>query len=165
MCLVNPKRVRDFAKSTGRLAKTDTLDAQVLSEFADKIRPEVRPLPEADTLDLQALLTRRQQLIGMRTMERNRLGGRHTHAVRRSLESMIRELNSQIEQTDRDLDEAIRACPASEETLTSIVPPAGVNFSAFERRLLTICSMRVRSPATVTPVRHCVTSRMPLPAA
>jgi transposase len=160
VCLVNPKRVRDFAKSTGRLAKTDTLDAQVLSEFADKIRPEVRPLPEADTLDLQALLTRRQQLIGMRTMERNRLAGRHTHRVRRSLESMIRELNTQIEQTDRDLDEAIRACPAwaAKDELLQSIPGIGPGVSrtllAALPELGTLSREAVAALAGVAPVNR-----------
>jgi transposase len=131
VCLINPKRVRDFAKALGRLAKTDTLDAAVLAEFADKVRPEVRSLPDAETQDLQALLTRRQQLIGMRTMERNRLAGRHTHAVRRSIEAMLRELAKQIEQADRDLDEAIRACPAwaAKDELLQSIPGIGPGVS------------------------------------
>lgn len=59
--VVNPRQVRDFAKATGKLAKTDVLDAQVLAEFAARIRPEVRPLPDAETQALKALLARRRQ--------------------------------------------------------------------------------------------------------
>jgi len=131
VCLVNPKRVRDFAKALGRLAKTDTLDAAVLAEFADKVRPEVRPLPDADTQELQALLTRRQQLVGMRTMERNRLAGRHVHAVRRSIEAVLCELARQIEQADRDLDDAIRGCPAwaAKDELLQSIPGIGPGVS------------------------------------
>jgi transposase len=72
--IVNPRQVRDFAKATGRLAKTDRLDAQVLAHFADVVRPEPRPLPDAQSQELAALLARWQQLIQMLTAEKNRLG-------------------------------------------------------------------------------------------
>src|SRR5919198_522293 len=73
--VVNPRQVRDFARATGQLAKTDALDARALAHFADVIRPTPRPLPDAQTQELRALLGRRQQLIGIRTGEQNRLGG------------------------------------------------------------------------------------------
>ena len=73
--VVNPRQVRDFARATGQMAKTDALDARVLAHFADVIRPTPRPLPDAQTQELRALLGRRQQLIGMRTAEQNRLAG------------------------------------------------------------------------------------------
>ena len=73
--VVNPRQVRDFARATGQLAKTDALDARALAHFADAIRPKPRPLPDAQTQELRALLGRRQQLIGMRTAEQNRLTG------------------------------------------------------------------------------------------
>jgi transposase len=72
--VANPRQTRDFAKATGQLAKTDALDARALAHFADAIRPEPRPLPDAETDALRALLTRRRQLIAMRTAEQNRLG-------------------------------------------------------------------------------------------
>ena len=72
--VVNPRQVRDFAKATGHLAKTDTLDAAVLAHFAAAVRPPLRPLPDAATQGLAALVTRRRQLVGMLTAERNRLG-------------------------------------------------------------------------------------------
>src|SRR5437763_4185273 len=73
--VVNPRQARDFARATGQLAKTDALDARALAHFADVIRPTPRPLPDAQTQELRALLGRRQQLIGMRTAEQNRLEG------------------------------------------------------------------------------------------
>src|SRR5205809_5137054 len=73
--VVNPRQARDFARATGQLAKTDALDARALAHFADVIRPTPRPLPDAQTQALRALLGRRQQLIGMRTAEQNRLAG------------------------------------------------------------------------------------------
>ena len=65
--VVNPARAREFARASGRLAKTDAVDAAVLAEFADRMRPPVRPLPAADAQRLRALFARRQQLVGMRT--------------------------------------------------------------------------------------------------
>ena len=73
--VVNPRQVRDFARATGQLAKTEALDARALAHFADVIRPTPRPLPDAQTQELRALLGRRQPLIGMRTAEQNRLAG------------------------------------------------------------------------------------------
>jgi transposase len=74
VAVVNPRQVRDFAKATGQLAKTDRLDARVLAHFADAVRPKPRPLPDAQTQEWAALLSRRQQLIQMLTAEKNRLG-------------------------------------------------------------------------------------------
>src|SRR6266540_6591436 len=71
--VANPRQVRDFARATGQLAKTDRLDAQILAQFAATVRPIPRPLPEAGTQELAALLTRRRQLIDMLTAEKNRL--------------------------------------------------------------------------------------------
>ena len=71
---INPRQARDFAKATGRLAKTDRIDAEVLAHFAEAIRPEARPLPSAEVRALDALLSRRQQLLEMQVMESNRLG-------------------------------------------------------------------------------------------
>src|ERR671937_1792386 len=72
--VVNPRQVRDFAKATGQLARTDALDARALAHFAEAVRPAPRPLPDAHADELRALLARRRQLIAMRTTEQNRLG-------------------------------------------------------------------------------------------
>lgn len=71
--IANPRQVRDFAKSTGQLAKTDRMDAQVLALFAARVRPQVRPLPNEETRALDAVLARRRQIISMITAEKNRL--------------------------------------------------------------------------------------------
>ena len=73
VAIVNPRQVRDFAKATGQLAKTDTLDAQVLARFAEAIRPVPRPVPDAAQEEMRALVARRRQLIEMMTAEKNRL--------------------------------------------------------------------------------------------
>src|SRR6058998_2122165 len=72
--VANPRQVRDFARATGQLAKTDAIDAQVLALFAERVRPEPRPLPDDATQALEALLTRRRQLLEMLVAEKNRLG-------------------------------------------------------------------------------------------
>jgi transposase len=127
LSLVNPKRARDFAKAVGRLAKTDRIDAGVLAEFADKVRPPARPLPDAAAVQLQALLARRRQLIGMQTMERNRLAGVADRGVRRSIEAVLRALRKEIDRAERDLDAAIAASPAwqAKDELLQSIPGIG----------------------------------------
>ena len=73
VAVVNPRQVRDFARATGQLAKTDALDAAVLARFAEAVRPAPRPLPDAAQAELGALVTRRRQLVAMLTAEPNRL--------------------------------------------------------------------------------------------
>ena len=82
VAVVNPRQVRDFAKATGRLAKTDTLDAQILAHFAEVVRPTPRPLPDEKSQELSAVLARRRQIVEMLTAERNRREG-SARAVRR----------------------------------------------------------------------------------
>src|SRR3954452_19462068 len=73
VAVVNPRQVRDFAKAVGQLAKTDALDAHLLARFAEVVRPEPRPLPDADAQNLSALLARRRQVIAMLVAEQQRL--------------------------------------------------------------------------------------------
>jgi transposase len=115
VAVVNPRQVRDFAKATGELAKTDAIDAAVLAHFARAIRPEVRPLPDEAARELDALLDRRRQLVGIRTMERNRLAAGATGRVRRDLESHLRWLDEHIAELDKELDEKIRSSPVWKE--------------------------------------------------
>lgn len=124
--VVNPRQVRDFAKATGKLAKTDALDAQMLARFADVMRPEPRPLPDAETRALAALLSRRRQLVEMLTAERNRLMSVHT-PVRKSLRTHIAWLERAIQQPDTALTEAIRQSPVwrEKEELLQSTPGVG----------------------------------------
>jgi transposase len=108
--VVNPRQVRDFAKATGRLAKTDTLDAAVLAQFAEAVRPALRPLPDAQTQALSALLTRRRQIIEMCTAEKNRLGSA-LPAVHRGIRTHIAWLDRRLAEIDEDLAHAIRESP------------------------------------------------------
>ena len=126
VAVVNPRQVRDFAKATGKLAKTDALDAPMLARFADVMRPEPRPLPDAETRALAALLSRRRQLVKMLTAERNRLMSVLT-PVRKSLRTHIAWLERAIQQTDTALTEAIRQSPVwrEKEALLQSTPGVG----------------------------------------
>ena len=100
--VVNPPRqVRDSAKATGRLAKTDALDAQVLAHFAEAVRPPVRPLRDEDTQEFNSLATRRSQLMTMLVAEKNRLR-RASHSVHPSIQSHIRWLEQELSDLDKD---------------------------------------------------------------
>lgn len=124
--VANPRQVRDVAKATGQLAKTDVLDAQVLARFAEAVRPALRPLPDDMTLDLRALLTRRRQLIDMLTAEKNRLS-RAPRRVQKRIETHIRWLEAELERVDEDLDQTIRQRPlwCEQEDLLKSVPGIG----------------------------------------
>ena len=112
--VVNPRQVRDFAKATGQLAKTDALDAAVLAQFAEAVRPALRPLPDAATQALSALLARRRQLIEMRTAEQNRLGSAPP-PVRTRIRAHLTWLTRELAHLDEDLGRAIRESPVWRE--------------------------------------------------
>jgi transposase len=106
VAVVNPRQTRDFAKATGRLAKTDKIDAADLAFFGEAIEPETRPLPDATLQTLSALNTRRQQLVKMLTAERNRLGTAPP-AARPSLREHIRWLEREKERVESELQRLI----------------------------------------------------------
>jgi transposase len=108
--VINPRQARDFAKATGQLAKTDAIDAAILAQFAEVVRPPVRPLPDAQTQELAALIARRRQLIEMRTAESNRLGSA-AQRVRPGIAAHLRWLDTQVARVDQDLTQAIRQSP------------------------------------------------------
>jgi len=124
--VVNPRQARDFAKATGQLAKTDGLDARALAHFADAVRPTPRPLPDAQTEELRALLARRRQLIAMRTAEQNRLSGA-SQRLRVDIQAHITWLDTRVAALDDDLDTALRASPVwrEHEALLRSVPGIG----------------------------------------
>jgi transposase len=124
--VVNPRQVRDFAKATGRLAKTDALDAQVLAQFAEAVRLAPRVLPDAATQELSALLTRRRQLIEMRTAEHNRLPTT-PRRLQRQIRTHVKWLDREVAALDGDLAERIRTTPIWRErdNLLQSVPGVG----------------------------------------
>ena len=109
---INPRQARDFAKALGRLAKTDRIDAEVLAHFAEAVRPATRPSPSAAVPALDALLSRRQQLLEMRVMESNRLATCTDPTVRAGLERHLSWLDAEIAAAERRLAAAVKASPA-----------------------------------------------------
>ena len=102
---VNPRQVRDFARATGRLAKTDRLDAEILARFAAQVQPELRPLPDAATRTLAALVARRRQLVDMLVAEQQRLLALHAlpEALRAQLAAHVASLRAQVGGVDDEL--------------------------------------------------------------
>ena len=128
--VVNPRQVRDFAKATGTLAKTDTLDAGVLAHFADAVRPEVRPLKDAETQVLNSLTARRRQVMTMLVSEKNRLGTA-IGAVSPRIEAHIAWLEQELNDLDKGLRQTLRRSPVwrEKDDLLRTVPGVGEQLS------------------------------------
>jgi len=112
--VVNPRHVRDFAKATGRLAKTDQIDARVLADFGAMVKPEPRALPSEAEEELRDLLARRQQLMQMLVAEKSRVlqaVGRKSQRLRRELKSHVADLERRLHMTDADMDDTIKKSP------------------------------------------------------
>ena len=121
VAVLNPRNVRDFARATGELAKTDRIDAAVLSLFAERVQPEVRPLPDDAARDLNALLVRRRQIIEMLVAEKQRLSTARSTVVK-PIKAHIKYLERQLSDIDADLEKAIEKSPlwkAKEKILRS----------------------------------------------
>ena len=128
--VVNPRQVRDFAKATGTLAKTDTLDAGVLAHFADAVRPEVRPLKDAETQVLNSLTARRRQVMTMLVSGKNRLGTA-IGAVSPRIEAHIAWLEQELSDLDKGLRQTLRRSPVwrEKDDLLRTVPGVGEQIS------------------------------------
>ncbi len=128
--VVNPRQVRDFAKATGRLAKTDALDARVLAHFAEAVRPPVRPLPDSDTRELHSLTARRNQVVEMLVAEKNRLG-RAGGAVAPRIRAHIQWLEQELDDLDQGLQQTLRRSPVwrEQDDLLRSVPGVGPQLS------------------------------------
>ena len=119
--VVNPRQVRDFARSKGILAKTDKIDAGVIAQFAEAIRPEVRPLKTEEAQKLDALLSRRRQILQMLTAEKNRLQSAPVW-TRQDIQNHIQWLQKTLDQFNQDLDRLVKESPiwrAKDEILQS----------------------------------------------
>lgn len=127
VAVVNPRQVRAFAKATGQLAKTDRIDALMLAEFARAIRPQVRPLRDEATRELDDLVTRRRQLINMRVQESLRLG-RASPVQKKSLKAHIAWLDKRIDEIDTDLSARLRKSEAwrAKDDLLRSIPGVGL---------------------------------------
>ena len=126
--IINPRQARDFARATGQLAKTDRLDAAVLAHFGEAIKPEVRPLPSDQSRKLEALLTRRRQLVDMMVGEKNRLAScGHNKQVARDILDHISWLEKRIHRCDEEMRKALEESPIwrANDDLLKAVPGVG----------------------------------------
>jgi transposase len=123
LAVVNPRQIRDFARATGRLAKTDALDAAAIAHFAAAVKPAVRALPEAAAQALGELVARRRQLIEMMVAERHRARQLTQRRLVKGVERHLAMLQKELSALEQDLDDAVRGSPAwrdSEDLLTSV---------------------------------------------
>jgi transposase len=122
LAVVNPRQIRDFARAVGRLAKTDALDAAVIAHFAQAVRPQPRPLADAQARALGELVTRRRQIIEMIGAERNRRRQLSTRRLLKAIDRHLAHLQKELSKLEQDLGDTIRGTPAwraSEDLLTS----------------------------------------------
>lgn len=134
VAVVNPRQVRDFAKATGELAKTDKIDAAILARFAQSIRPAIRPLKDADTRALDDLVTRRRQLVDIRLQEAIRLGSTTAKASVKSIKSHIAWLDKRIADLEDDMNDRLRnsdAWRAKDDLLRGIPGVGAVTTTTF----------------------------------
>jgi transposase len=154
--VVNPRQVRDFARATGKLAKTDSLDAMVLAHFAEVIRPLPRSLPDAETQTLTTLVTRRNQVMGMLVAEKNRL---HTSRppVCQRIQLHIDWLEKELGEIDQNLKETLRNSPVWREkenllrTVPGVGPQLAVSILAYLPELGTLDRKRIAALVGVAP--------------
>lgn len=160
LAVVNPRQVRDFAKATGRLAKTDSIDAGVLAHFACAVQPTPRPLPDLQTQELTAILTRRHQVIEMITAESNRLRIVRVKAVRERIQAHIRWLKGELTNIDAKLRKTIRQSPVwrEKDDLLKSVPAVGPVLSttllAHLPELGTLNRRQISALVGVAPFNH-----------
>jgi len=127
VAVVNPRQVRDFAKATGRLAKTDRLDAQALVHFGQAVRPTPRPLRDEETQALAALVERWRQVVAMRTAEANRLGATRVALVRTHIQAHLAWLDTELREVDEELRQRLQVSPLwrEQDDLLRSVPGIG----------------------------------------
>jgi len=155
---INPRQVRDFAKASGRLAKTDALDAAALAHYGEAMKPEPSELPDPEAEALGALLARRRQLVGMQTAERNRLKAVTDPHVEADIEEHIGWLQGRLDRADAELERAVRENPewsAKDELLQSVPGIGPVLSLTLLAELLELGSLdrkRIASLAGVAPL-------------
>lgn len=125
VAVVNPRQVRDFAKATGQLAKTDRIDAGTLARFGEAVKPVPRPLPDAAARELSDLIARRSQVVGMLTAEKNRLS-RASGRVAKNIRSHIAWLEKELAKLDKELEDSLRSNHVWHETVTLLRSVPGI---------------------------------------
>jgi transposase len=131
VAIVNARQIKEYARATGRLAKTDKLDARVMAEFAAAIRPPVRPLRDEEAEEIKAMVSRRRQLLEMVTAEKNRRAVARKH-IKPSIQAHIDWLKKELEDLDRDLRKRIEGSPLwrVKDNLLQSIPGVGKVLSA-----------------------------------
>lgn len=159
VAVVNPRQVRAFAKATGRLAKTDALDAHVLAHFGAAVQPEPRPVPDAQAHALTALLARRRQVVAMLTAEKNRLGST-AHPVRDRIQAHIVWLEQELRELDQELRRTLQARPRWREhdqllrSVPGIGPTLAVTLLADLPELGTLDRKQIAALVGVAPLNQ-----------
>ena len=127
LAVVNPRQIRSFARALGKLAKTDAIDAEVIALFADKVRPQARPVPPSDAMALGELVARRRQVVEMIGMEANRRRHATDKRLAKTIDRHLAFLEKELAAIDADIDTDVRASPAwrEAEDLLSSVPGVG----------------------------------------
>jgi transposase len=136
--VVNPRQVRDFAKSMGMLAKTDAIDAQVLALFAQRIQPPVRALPSAQCQVAAEMLTRRAQLMGMRVAEKNRLATASAKKVRKDIQTTIAFLEKRLGALDQEIDTWLQSTPIDQSRANLLQSFTGIGENTARSLLITL---------------------------
>lgn len=158
--VVNPRQVRDFARATGRLSKTDRIDAKVLAHFAQVIQPPARPLADEAAREFKALLVRRQELVEMITAEENRLTAAFAYIVKQRIQTHVEWLQAQLKELDNDLGQRVQESPVwrEKEQLLRSVPGVGPNLTftllAELPELGTLNRKVIASLVGVAPLNH-----------
>jgi transposase len=127
VAVVNPRQIRDFARATGHLAKTDALDARVIARFAEAVQPAVRPLPTAQAQMLSDLVARRRQVVDMLGAELNRHRQARAAQLQHRIAGHVAWLRQALGELDRDIAQLIRSSPVwrAQETLLTSMPGIG----------------------------------------
>jgi len=136
--VVNPRQVRDFAKSMGKLAKTDAIDAQVLALFAQRVNPPVRALPGAQCQVAAEMLARRAQLMGMRVAEKNRLATASAKRVRKDIEATIAFLEKRLAALDEQIDQWLKSTPIDQSRANLLQSFTGIGQNTARSLLITL---------------------------
>jgi len=129
LAVVNPRQIRDFARATGRLAKTDALDAEAIARFGEAVKPEPRPVPDEQARALGELVARRRQIVEMMVAERNRRRQLTHRRVVKGLERHLAALQKELTEIEREIGDSIRGTPAwreNEDLLTGVQGVAGI---------------------------------------
>lgn len=160
LAVINPRQIRDFARAIGRLAKTDAIDAAVIARFAERIRPAIRPLPDAERRTLAELVARRRQLVAMIVAETNRRRRIADARLARRIDRHLAWLQAELTATDTDIDARVRRIPAWQEAASLLTSVPGVG-PVVSRVLLaelpelgTLDRRKIAALAGVAPVNH-----------